>query len=159
MTDWKETNILERDIILSIHKKQKSITEISKDVKRAKPTISESVKRLSKQGIVMKTHDYTKDARKSKISVNPKRIKIEKTHTFYLTYFILAAIPLVISIILSFSLKIPLLLVGCSIGILLPLLFIIYQAYIKKDKIIVYKNPKRVNKNEREESQKGPESS
>ena len=69
---WKETDTLEKSIILYIHKKQKTITEIAKEVKRAKSTVSESINRLSRQDVVIKTHDYKEDARKSKISTNPK---------------------------------------------------------------------------------------
>lgn len=154
---WKECKGLERAIILGIHKNSLTVTEISKKVKRAKPTISESIKRLSEQEIVIKTHDYQKDARKSKISINPKRINIEKTHTFYLVYFILSSIPFIASLILSFSLKNFFLLVGCFMGILPPLLFIIYEAYIKEDKVIVYKNPKTTKKKEKQEVQEEPE--
>lgn len=153
MENWKECEKLERDIILSIQRKPLTITEIAKKVKRTKPTISESIKRLSKQEIVMKTHNYKKDARKSEIELNKKRIRIEKTHTFYLAYFILSFFPFIISLILSFSSKNFFLLIGCSMGILPPLLFILYEAYIKEDKTTVYKNPKTTKKKEKQEVQ------
>lgn len=146
MENWIEADVLEKDIILCVHKKPKSITEISKKVKRAKSTISESVKRLLKQEIVTKNCDYKEDARKNEISINQKRIKIEKTHTFYLIYFILTFFSFILSGILSYFLKNLFLFIGSSIGIILPLLFILYEAYIKGDKILVYKSPKIIKK-------------
>jgi len=145
---WDEADILEKDIILTIQKKPLSITEIAKVIERAKPTVSEAVKRLMKQEIVVKTYEYGKDARKTKIQVNKKRVKIEKTHKFYLTYFFLSIIPFVISFVLSVIFKQYFLLIGCSMGILPPLLFILYEVYIKEDKVVVYKNPKPIKKEE-----------
>jgi len=150
---WVETSNLEKDIILSVHKTPLSITEISKKTKRTKSTISITVKRLIKQDILTKTHDYQLDARKSEISTNHKRVRIQKTHLFYLTYFALAFIPFIILLLLSFILKKYFLLVGCSIGILPSLIFVFYQAYVKEDKVIVEKNPKLI----RKEKQKEPE--
>ena len=150
---WKETSDLEKNIILLVQKKPLTITEISKETNRAKPTISKTVERMQKQDLIKKNHQYVQDARKVEISINPKRIRIEKTHTFYLTYFLLSLFPFIISIILSFFLKNLFLFIGCSIGILPPLLFILYTAYIKKDKIIVEKNPKITKKEEKKEVQ------
>ena len=151
--NWIETSCLERDILLSINRKNNSITEISKDVKRTKSTVSEAVKRLIRQGIVIKTHAYDKDARKAEIQINKERTKIEKLHTFYITYFILTFLPFVICLIFSLITEKYFLLIGCAIGIFPPLLFIIYQSAIKKDKIIVEKNPKIIKK----EVEKEPE--
>ncbi|MBA7701713.1 hypothetical protein ES703_110458 [subsurface metagenome] len=57
MIKWIETSNLERKIILALNKNPKSITEIAEEIKRAKPTISETIKRLAKQEIVIKTHN------------------------------------------------------------------------------------------------------
>ncbi len=146
MSNWKECEILERDIILSIKRKPLSITEISKKIKRAKPTISEAINRLSNQEVITKKHDYQKDARTMKISLNLNKIKIEKTHTFYRIYFILTSIPFIISLILSIILEEYFLLIGSSVELLPPLLFIIYSAYLKEDKTIVYKIQKIIKK-------------
>ena len=148
---WSEANTLEKSVILAIQRKPLSITDIAKNVKRAKPTISETVKRLIIQDIVVKTYEYGKDARKTKIQVNKRRVKIEKTHKFYLTYFFLSIIPFVISFILSIILEQYFLLIGCSMGILPPLLFILYEAYVKEDKVVVYKNPKTLKKEKQED--------
>jgi len=148
---WSEANTLEKSVILAIQRKPLSITDIAKNVKRAKPTISETVKRLIIQDIVVKTYEYGKDARKTKIQVNKRRVKIEKTHKFYLTYFFLSIIPFVISFILSIILEQYFLLIGCSMGILPPLLFILYEAYVKEDKVVVYKNPKTFKKEKQED--------
>jgi len=154
MVIWKECESLEKDIILSIHKTPLSITEISKKTKRTKSTISTTVKRLIEQDVLTKTHNYQIDARKSEISTNPKRIRIQKTHIFYLTYFALAFIPFIISLILSLIFKKYFLLIGCSIGILPSLIFVFYQAYVKEDKVIVEKNQKSIKKEEKKEQEK-----
>ena len=159
MENWKETDILERDIILSIHKKPKSITEIAKEVERAKPTVSETIKRLLNQEIVTKIHNYKEDARKTEISVNQKRIKIEKAHTFYLIYYILISISLIFSGIISTIIKNTFFFLG-SIIIAFPIfLMMLYQVYVKKDKTTVYKNSKPVKKEKNQEIQKEPENS
>jgi len=142
MSDWRECEILERDIILAIKRKPLTITEISKKTKRAKPTVSEAIMRLSKQEILSKKHDYDKDARNIKIMLNSDKVKIEKTHTFYVIYFILAAVPFAASMIFAIIFEQYFLLIGAGAELLLPLLFIIYNVYIKEDKIVVYKNPK-----------------
>ncbi len=139
MSNWKECDVLEKDIILSIKRKPSIITEIAKKTKRAKSTVSESVKRLNKQGIVTKTHDYQKDARNTKIALNLDKIKIEKTNTFYSIYFILSFIPFASTLIFSIIFKEYFLILGASIELLPPLLFILYHIYIKEDKVIVYK--------------------
>lgn len=151
MSDFKECEILEKDIILLIKRKPITITEISKKTKRAKSTISEAVKRLANQEIVTKTHNYKNDARNTKIVLNLERIKIEKTHTFYLIYFILSFIPFLISLIISLIFKKYFLVIGCSAGIFPSLVYILYQAYIKEDKTVVYKNPKIENKKKNKE--------
>ena len=153
---WKEADILEKNIILVLNKNSSSITEIAKELKRAKPTISKTVERMQNQDLIKKSHNYTQDARKIEISINSKRIKIGKTHTFYFTYFILALFPFITSIILSFFLKNLFLFVGSSMGILPPLLFILYEAYIKEDKVIVYKNPKITKREKKKEVQEEP---
>jgi len=140
---WKETDILERDIILSIYKSPKSITEISKDIKRSKPTVSESVKRLLEQEILIKTHNYKNDARKSEISINKKRILIERLHMFYLKYYIFILSSLVFSFIISKITGDFFIIFGSVIAILPLLILMLCDIYTKQDKVIVYKNPKQ----------------
>ena len=156
---WKEVDILEKSIILVLKKNHSSVTEIAKEVKRAKPTISKTVERMQNQDLIKKSHNYTKDARKIEISINPKRIKIEKSHTFFLTYYILISISLIISGVISLILKNPYLIIG-SVIVALPLIFLmIYQIYVMEDKVIVYKNPQIIKKELNKESIKEPESS
>jgi len=150
---WKKCEKLEKDIILSIQRKPLSITEIAKKVKRTKSTVSETIKRLVEQKIITKTHTYRKDARKTEINLNLKRIKIEKTHRFYFYYFTISFIPFIFILIFSFVLKNFFLILGASVQILPALLFILYEVYVKEDKITVYKNPKIIKK----EIQKKPE--
>ncbi len=156
---WKEVDRLEKDIILCIHKQPLSITEIAKKVKRDKSTISSTIKRLEEQEIVKKSHDYSKDARKTEISINHKRIRIEKSHMFYLTYYILICISLIFSGIISSILKNPLFFLG-SIIIALPIfLLMLYEVYVKEDKTIVEKNPKLKEKKSKIEADQKIESS
>ncbi len=151
MSNWRECEILERDIILSIKRKSLTITGISNKIKRAKPTVSEAITRLVQQEIVSKKRNYGKDARNVRIILHQERVKIEKTHTFYTIYFILASLPFAISLIISLILEQYFLLIGAAAELLPPLLFIIYNVYIKEDKIVVYKSPKILKKEKKSE--------
>ena len=148
---WTESKDLEKSILLCIHKNPLSITDIAKETKRAKPTISKTIERMENQELIIKTHDYKKDARKSKISINPKRVKIEKSYMFYLTYYILISISLIISGISSLIVKNPLFIFGSIIVALPVFLMMIYEVFTKEDKIVVYKNPKLTKKENKEE--------
>ena len=44
--------------------------------------------------------------------------------------------------------------IGCGIGILPTLLFIFYQAYIKEDKVVVFKKPKIIKIEEEKKEEK-----
>ena len=90
---------------------------------------------------------------KLKIELNGNRIKIEKTNIFYLTYFVLSSIPLLISAVLSIIFKKYFLVIGCGVGIFPSILFMIYQVYIRGDKVIVEKNPKTTQKTKSEEAE------
>lgn len=155
---WEECPELERNIILLLHKKSSSITEISKKLKRAKPTISKTVERMENYNLLEKTHQYVEDARKIKISLNKKRIKIEKSHSFYLTYYLLIAFSLIFSGIISYFLKEVIFLMGSLFISLLLFLRMAYEIYLKEDKVVVYKNPKLVKKVNKKEEEKNEES-
>lgn len=139
---WMETSGLERDILLSVHRKSKSVSEISRGLEKSIQTISKTIERMNEQDLIIKIHEYGKDARKTEIQINKERIKIEKLHTFYLAYFVLAFVPFVISLVFSLILKKYFLVIGCAIGVSPPLAFMIYNSYIKEDKVIVEKNSK-----------------
>ena len=139
---WQECKGIERDILLSVHRKSKSVSEISKELDKSIQTISKTIERMKEQDLINKIHEYGKDARKTEIQMNKERIKIEKLHTFYLAYFILAFFPFLISLVLALILKRYFLLIGCAIGFFPPFLFMIYHAYVKEDKVIVEKNSK-----------------
>jgi len=142
MTAYIESKGIEREILISIHKNPKSISQISKELDKSIQTISKTIERMQNQDLVIKIHNYKEDARKSEISINFKRIKIEKSHTFYLIYYILISIFLIISGIISIIIKNIFFILG-SIIIALPLfLMMLYEVYVKEDKIVVYKNQK-----------------
>ena len=88
-----------------------------------------------------------------------KRIKIEKSHLLFLTYYILISFSLIISGIISLILKNPYLIIGSGIIALPLILLMIYQIYVMEDKVIVYKNPQIIKKELNKESIKEPESS
>jgi len=139
---WRECKGLERKIILAVHKQSKPISVISRELNKSIQIIGKTIERMKEQELVSKVHKYSKDARKTEILINFKRIKIEKTHMFYLAYFILCFVPFITSLIISLIFKQFFLLIGCSFGILPSLLFMLYQVRIKEDKVVVYKNPK-----------------
>jgi len=139
---WKESKGIEKEIILYIHRKPKPISDISKHLNKPIQTISKTVERMSKSSIVEKRQDYLKDARKSLILINFRRIRIEKTHTFYLKYYFLIFFFLIVSAIISYIMRTFNFLLG-SILISLPVfLLMLYEVYVKEDETIVYKNPK-----------------
>ncbi len=142
MSNWKPCSEVEKKIVLSIHKKPKFISSISKELNISLQTISKTIERMGEHDLISRNKDYVKDSRKTTISLNKKRIKIEKTNSFYWIYFILSFVPLIVSLILSLIFKRYFLVVGCIVEVIPPLLFMIYQAYIKGDKVIVEKNPK-----------------
>jgi len=151
---FTECKGLEREIVLVAHKKTKSISEISKELNKSIQIIGKTIERMQNQDLIIRIHDYKEDARKSKISINSKRIMIEKSHTFYLTYYILIAISMISSGIISLILKNLFLIVGSVIVALPILLMMLYQVYLKEDKTIVYKNPKITKKDEKLGSKK-----
>lgn len=154
---WVEVSNLERKIILAVHKNSKSLTELAKELDRNKSTISITVKRLIKQDIMEKSQEYVKDARKIEISINSKRVRIEKSHKFYLNYYVLITSSLGISGVISFFLKNFFFILG-SIVIALPLfLLLLYQVYVMVDKVIVEKNPKMIKKESKSEPVKESE--
>lgn len=146
---------IERDILISLKRKSKSISQISKELNKSIQTISKTIERIQEQDLIIKIHNYKKDARKTEISINPKRVKIEKTHTLYLKYYILISISLIFSGISSIIIKNFFLILG-SIIIALPLfLIMLYEVYTKEDTTIVEKNPKTIKKEiNKEETEK-----
>ena len=137
---------LEREIILIVNKNQKSISEVSKIMKKSIQTVSKTVERMKKQDLIIKTIDYLGDARLSKIQVNRERVRVARTHTFYLRYFTIAFSVFFLTAIAGFVLNFPFLVVGSLISTLPTLLYMFYNAYIAEDKVIVYKKPKKVKK-------------
>jgi len=142
MANWVETSNLEKEIVLAIHKKPKSISGISKELNKSIQTISKTIERMKNQDLIIRSHQYRTDARKTEIGLNKKRVKIEKAHIFYLTYYVLISVSLVISGIISIIIKNMFFILGSTV-IALPLfLIMLYEVYVKEDKVIVEKNPK-----------------
>ena len=148
---WIECKGLERDILISVHRKTKAISEISKELNKPIQTTSKIVSRMCNHEIVTKTHEYGKDARKTEISLNKKRVRIEKSHTLYLIYYIFISIFLIFSLITSKIIENIFFFLG-SVALALPILLLMaYEIYIKGNKLIVEKNPKLKAKNIGEE--------
>jgi DNA-binding Lrp family transcriptional regulator len=136
---WKEVTNLEKEIILLVRKKDKSISEIAKEVKTSVPNISQTVSRMVKDNILFRNKEYIKDARFSKVSINKDKIRIKKTHSFYYVYFFISFLLLSLSAFISFK-TISIYFLYGSLLVLLPLFFyIVYYAYVMEDKIIVEK--------------------
>lgn len=134
---------LEKKVILSIKNKPKTLTEIAKELQRGKSTICATISRLEEQGILRKETQYLGDARKSKIILNKDKIKIVKTDDFYLRYFWIAISTMILSILISISIKSTAFVIGTLFGVLPCLIYIGYQVYGLKDKITVYKKIKK----------------
>lgn len=137
-----ECSGLERGVILEVYRKPKRISDIAKSMGKSIHIISKIISRMEDQGLISRKINYVKDARVSEISLDSKRIEIAKTHTFYFRYFLIVAILFFISLVTSFILEIYFFIVGVAVGILIPLIYMFYNAYIAEDKVVVYKTPK-----------------
>lgn len=143
---WQEVSGLERDIFLCVRKKDKSISEISKELNKTPPNISQAVSRMLLEETISRNHEYEKDARFAKVSLEKDRVRIKKTHSFYFSFFIWSFIVITISTIISFFLVSTLFLLGNLLGVLPLFFYMLYNAYIIEDKIIVEKNKKKTEK-------------
>jgi len=137
---WEEVKGLEREIILSIKKRSKSVSQISEDIKKTKPNVSQAIKRMSGDGILNKNPDYSKDSRFSLVSVNFEVIKVKWTHSFYFIFYGLSLFLTLISGAISLIWEIPQIFIGSIIGIIPLTIYLVIQAYLVGDKIIVEKN-------------------
>jgi hypothetical protein len=139
MSDWTEALNLEKEIILCVSKKGKSISDISKELKKSNPTISIAVNRMIDNKILIRNVDYGVDARYSKIGIKKENIKIKKTHKFYYYYFISSGVIITISLVASLIILSTNFFLGTLLGNLPLFFYMLYHAYITKDKIIVEK--------------------
>jgi len=137
--NFTECQGLERSILLSVQKKPKSISQIAVHIKSSIQTVSKTVERMQRQNLIIKTHDYVKDARLSNISINPKKIRIKKTHTFYRNYFLLTLLLVTGCMIFSFLSKNPYIAIGSVISVIPTFIYMVYYVYIEEDKVIVEK--------------------
>lgn len=149
MEEFKESFGIERKIILCLRGKVKPISQISKELGKPIQTISITIKRMIDQGIVDKSTDYIGDSRKREISLNDKKIKIKKTHDFYSKYFLISIGSLVFSVFLSFLFKSSELFMGSVIAITPPILYMLFNAYIIEDKVVVEKSVKKEDSNKK----------
>jgi len=159
MANWMEADKLEKNIILCIHKHPLSISEISKEVKRDKSTVSSTVKRLEEQEVLKKSHNYSKDARKVEIQLNKNRVRIEKSYMVYLNHYIIIILGLAITGIIAGIIKNFFFFLGAFPVSLAMFLFLLYEVYIREEKIVIYKNPKLKEKKQRIEAEQETESS
>jgi len=134
---------LETKIILALGKKQKSQAEISREIGHDPKSVGKTVNRLEEQEILNRSKDYVKDSRISLIQLNRKKIKIKKTHDFYLRFFFIQIFTIILSIIFSFFMRkmVNFMLISFStiISIIPSTIYMFYQVYVTKDKITVDK--------------------
>ncbi len=149
---WVEVNGLEKDIILCVRNKDKSISEISKGLNKTCPNISQAVSRIAEEGIISRNHEYGKDARFAKVSLSKERVRIKKTHHFYFVCFILSFLEIAAAVIISFFTLSTRFLLGNLLGVLPLFFYMLYNAYVAEDKIIVEKNKKEVKKDSKKSS-------
>lgn len=142
---WKDCTDLEREIILSIHKKPKPISRISRDIGRRMNTIGKTIERLKEQGILEKQL-HSNDLRISHVSLINKRVKIKKSHKSYINYYLFISFTLILSLLISNFLNSPFYILG-SLTVAIPLFFkMLFEIYFNDDKTEVFKNPKEVGK-------------
>lgn len=155
MVNWKEVKGLEKSIILATHKHPKSISKISKELDKSMQIMGKTIERMQKQDLIVKIHQYQTDARKTEIQINKRRVRIEKSHTFYLKYYFLIIIFLVFSGVMAKILENFFFFLG-SVIIALPLfLMMLYDVHTRENTIIVEKNPKITEKEKKlEETEK-----
>ena len=142
MSRWIESRGVEREIVLAVHKHPKPISEISNELGKSIQIVSKTIERMKNQDLIIKAKHYSKDARKTEIELNNRRIRVEKLHMFYLTYYILIFVCLGASLIASVVSKNFPFFLGSMVVALPILLLMLYEVYVKEDKVTVEKNPK-----------------
>ncbi len=151
--EWVESIGIEKEIILFIGKKEKTISEISKNLDKKMNTIGKYVERMQFQKTIIRTQDYLNDARKSNISINFKRIKINHADIFYLRYFLITLFSFFLTLSMTIYSRNLTFFVGGFFGIIFQVMYMSYMVFIEKDKISVEKLVKskiRKKKNEKE---------
>ena len=144
--NWETSSGIEREVLLSLGNKSKSISEIAKNIGKATNTVGKYIERMELQKIIIRHQDYLKDARKSEISINKERVKIKKADIFYLRYFLISLFSLILTLFWSFSTKKLEYLFGGIIGVIFPVIYMAYMVFIEKDKIVVEKLIKSKNR-------------
>jgi len=140
---------LEKEILLVVHKKPKSISKIAKIMGKSIQTVSKTVERMKKQDIIRKSVNHLEDARVTKIKINPERIAVARTHTFYMRYFSISFTTFFIAVVASYVKEIPVFLLGAAFSALPTLIYMAYNVYVAEDRITVYKIPKKRKKKEK----------
>ena len=149
---WKEVSGLEKEILLAVRKKDKSISEISNILSKSAPLVSQTVGRMVEDNLVSRNVDYGGDARFAKVSISKENVKIKKTHHFYFVCFILSFLNIAVSTIISFFTLSTAFLLGNLLGVLPLFFYMLYNAYIAEDKIIVDKYVKDKDKKDKKSS-------
>lgn len=136
---WVEVTGLEKEILLAVRKKNKSISEISEILSKSSPAVSQAVSRMVEDNLVSRNIDYEGDARYAKVSISKENIKVKKTHHFYFICFILSFLSIAVSSIISFFILSTGFLLGNLLGVIPIFFYMLYNAYVVEDKIIVEK--------------------
>jgi DNA-binding Lrp family transcriptional regulator len=150
MKEWTEALNLEKEIILCVNRKKKSISEIANELKKSNPTISIAVNRMVENKILVRNIEYGIDARYSKVGIKKGNIKIKRIHKFYYYYFFSSFALILTSLFLSIKIISTPFFLGALLGTLPLFFYMLYYAYVTKDKITVeklifiQKKPKKV---------------
>ena len=137
--NWVSSEGIEKEIILFIGKKKKSISEIAESLGKGMNTIGKYIERMQFQKIIIRTQDYLEDARKSNISINFERVKINRADIFYLRYFVIALFSFILTFLMTILSKKVTIFIGGFLGIIFPLIYMAYMVFVEKDKISVEK--------------------
>jgi len=150
MNEWIEALNLEKEIILCVSRKKKSISDIAKELKKSNPTISIAVNRMVENKILVRNVEYGIDARYSKVGIKKGNVRIKRTHKFYYYYFFSSFALILTTLFLSIKMISTPFFLGALFGILPLFFYMLYSAYVTKDKITVekiiflQKKPKKV---------------
>ena len=137
--EWVESSGIEKDVILFIGKKEKNISEIAESLEKGMNTIGKYIERMESQKTVIRTQDYLNGARKSNISINFERVKINRADIFYLRYFVITFFSFILTSLITFLSKKITFFIGGFLEIIFTLIYMSYMVFIEKDKISVEK--------------------
>lgn len=137
--EWIESKGIEREILLGVGNKKRTISDIVNCTKKSYQSIGKEIARMEEKNLINREKDYTKDARKSMISVNFNMVRIKKFNDFYINYYVLGFFSLIFAMILTWIYKNAGLIFGALIPTGISFIYMFYHTLTDSDRVTVEK--------------------